>query len=121
MDDNGDKFLILQEITSHQKDDAVAMTSSVAWEISHHCNRHRKRTTAGWLLEVLWKGGTITWVPLKDLKESNPLQVAEYVVAQNLIDEPAFAWWAIPTIQSRDQMIGAIKARFHKKTHKYGI
>ena len=33
VDDNGDQFLILQEITSHQKDDAVAMTSSVAWEV----------------------------------------------------------------------------------------
>jgi hypothetical protein len=30
---------------------------------------------------------------LKDLKESNPVEVAEYAVANKIDDEPAFAWW----------------------------
>jgi len=33
------------------------------------------------------------WIDLKILRESNPVQVAEYVTARNIADEPAFAWW----------------------------
>jgi len=50
--------------------------------------------TKGWKLLVAWKGGSSTWVPLKDLKESHPVQVAEYALANKLLSEPAFAWWA---------------------------
>jgi hypothetical protein len=32
-------------------------------------------------------------IALKDLKESNPVKVAEYTVANKIDDEPAFAWW----------------------------
>ena len=62
--------------------------------VSFNGNRHRTRTTAGWLLEVEWKGGTKTLVPLKDLKESIPFEVTEFAVAQNLTNESAFAWLA---------------------------
>lgn len=122
-DDDGNEFLLLQEITGWKKDSTRAISSedSTAWCTSHNGNRHRTQTTAGWLLEVAWKGGTTTWVPLQDLKESNPLQVAEYAVAQDLLEEPAFAWWAASALKSRDKMISAVKSRFHKKTHKYGI
>jgi hypothetical protein len=33
------------------------------------------------------------WLPLKDLKESYPVQVAEYAVANKFAKQPAFAWW----------------------------
>jgi hypothetical protein len=39
---------------------------------------------------------TSTWVSLKDLKESNPIETAEYAVANKISEEPAFAWWAGP-------------------------
>jgi hypothetical protein len=41
----------------------------------------RKRTTKGWELLVKWKDGTTTWIPLKDLKETNPVELAEYAIA----------------------------------------
>jgi hypothetical protein len=42
--------------------------------------------TIGWELLVMWKDQSMSWVPLKDLKVSNPVELAEYAVA----DEPAF-------------------------------
>ena len=36
---------------------------------------------------VEWKGGSTDWVPLKDLKTANPLELAEYVVANNIDKE----------------------------------
>ena len=68
-----------------------------------------------------WKDGTDSWVALKDLKESNPLQVAEYVQLAELIDEPAFAWWAELALKRRDKIIAGVSSRSKKKTHKFGI
>jgi len=47
--------------------------------------------TKGWHLCILWKDGTTTWKPLRNLKESNPVEVMEYAVANKIADEPAFA------------------------------
>jgi hypothetical protein len=50
-------------------------------------------TMKGWKLLVPWKDKTSSWIPLKDLKESNPVETAEYyAVASQISDEPAFAW-----------------------------
>ena len=40
-----------------------------------------------------WKDGSVDWVPLKDLKQSNPVDMAEYAVANEISDEHAFNWW----------------------------
>jgi hypothetical protein len=50
-------------------------------------------TTRGWDINVEWKDGTSSWIPLKDLKDSNPVKLAEYAKANHLASEPAFAWW----------------------------
>ena len=36
---------------------------------------------------------------LTDLKESNPIEIAEYVIARGISDEPAFAWWVPYTLR----------------------
>jgi hypothetical protein len=48
--------------------------------------------TKGWKLLMQWKDGTSPWIPLKDLKELNPVETAEYAVANKRADEPAFTW-----------------------------
>ena len=56
-------------------------------------NLHWKRTTCGWKLLVECKDGFVDWVPIKELKHSNPVELAEYAVANEISDEPAFNWW----------------------------
>ena len=91
---------------------------------------HRKRTpsttgtsqtTRGWEMCVEWTDGTTTWLPLKDLRDSNPIETAEYAVAHNLFHEKAFKHWARKTLKRRDAYIGKVKTRYWKRTHKYGI
>jgi hypothetical protein len=53
-----------------------------------------KQTTAGWELEVEWKDGSTSWLPLKELKETNIVNVAQYAVDSQIEYEPAFEWWA---------------------------
>ena len=45
-------------------------------------NSQRKKivTTKAWDRYVEWKDGTQSWIPLKDVKSSNPLMMAEYAV-----------------------------------------
>ena len=77
--------------------------------------------TQGWELEVEWLVGTTTWVPLKDLKESNPVPHAEYAVANKISEDPAFVWWVLPTLRRRDRIIKKVKSRYWAKSHKFGI
>jgi hypothetical protein len=68
-----------------------------------------------------WKDGSTSWADLKDLKESYPVQLADYVMSQNLQDLPAFQWWIKDTLWHRDRIIKAVKTCYLKRTHKYGI
>jgi hypothetical protein len=68
-----------------------------------------------------WKDGTTSWEHLADLKESNPVEVAEYAVAKNLLDAPAFVWWAPHVLKQHSRIISDVTKRYHKRTHKFGI
>ena len=52
-------------------------------------NSVHRRTTKGWQLLVPRKDGSTSWTPLKDLKESNPVEEAVYAVANKIVKEPA--------------------------------
>ena len=51
------------------------------------------QTTAGWQLCIQWKDGITLWEKLSDLKESHPIECAEYAVSQGLMNEPAFKFF----------------------------
>ena len=50
------------------------------------------RTTKGWEFYVRRKDGYGEWINKKDLKYSYSVPLADYSVANNLQDEPAFTW-----------------------------
>ena len=79
------------------------------------------KTTKGWKLKVLWKDGTEEWIPLKDMKESNQVETAEFAKAKGLQTQPAFKWWVPYTLKKRDAIVSKVQARVRKVTHKYGI
>ena len=43
----------------------------------------------------------MTWMDLKDVKEANPIELAEYAVANQIENEPAFAWWLLSIVRGR--------------------
>jgi len=120
IDDEGRHFQLLKEIIDHEQTSA-ALKPDDAYYIHRNGTRLPKRTTKGWKLLVEWKDGTSTWVPLKDLKDSNPVEAAEYAVNNKISKEPAFAWWVPFVIRKRDRIIGKVKSKYWKRTHKYGI
>lgn len=120
VDEEGRSFAILGDIVDHRTN-GHALSKDDGFEISSNGQRRPRRTTRGWELQVEWKDGSTDWVPLKDLKESNPVELAEYAVANKIVEEPAFAWWVRQVLRRRDRIIKKVKSRYWKKTHKYGI
>ena len=46
--------------------------------------KRRKMMTRGWEICVEWKDGSQTWIALKDLKRSYPIQLADYAVRNHI-------------------------------------
>ncbi|KAL7533508.1 hypothetical protein ACHAWF_004526, partial [Thalassiosira exigua] len=70
---------------------------------------------------VEWKDGTSLWMPLRDVKEASPVELAEYAVAMDLDKEPALAWWVDYLLRKRKMIIKKAKSKYWRTTHKYGI
>jgi hypothetical protein len=90
----------------------------------HNGKECMRRSTVGWHLCVQWLDGSTSWQTLKDLKESYPLEVAEYAVTQGIENEPAFNWWVTFVLKKRERIIKAVKgrtAKYLKKCFKFGI
>ena len=119
VDEEGNPFVLLDEIIDHKTDNS-AITHDNGF-VTVRGRSYPKRTTRGWHLCVQWKDGSTSWESLKDLKESNPIQVAEYAVLNKIDKEPAFNWWVHYTLKKRDRIIKTARARLSKKNEKFGI
>ena len=120
IDDEGRHYLLIDEIENHQKMNN-AVPKSEGFIYAKNGNKHRKFTTRGWKFLVRWKDGSTDWKSLKELKLSYPLELAEYAKANDLIEEPAFAWWAYDALRTHTRIISKTKTKYWRTTHKYGI
>ena len=51
---------------------------------------------------------SVDWVPLKYLKHSNTVELAEHSMANKISDEPAFNLWVKETLQHIDRIISEV-------------
>jgi hypothetical protein len=112
---------LMVAIIDSRKDESVAITKDGMYVVTNQGHKRPRKTTVGWSLLVKWADGSETWIPLKDLKESHPVETAEFTKARGIADEPAFAWCVPYTMWKCDIILSKIKARIWKTTHKYGI
>ena len=75
--------------------------------------------TGGWKLLVRWKDGMESWAMLVDMKQSYPVEMAEFARVRGISDEAAFAWWVPYTLKKRDVILSSVKTHIWKTTHKY--
>ena len=66
VDNDGNMFSILAEITDHKKDE-TAIPISEGTVTSANGTMRNKITSKGWKLLVLWKDRSTSWEKLKDL------------------------------------------------------
>ena len=55
------------------------------------------------------------------MKNSHPVQLAEYVTQRRLAGKPAFAWWFSHVLNKRNRIIGTVKAKYWIRTHKFRV
>ena len=120
IDDEGNRHVLLDEIIDHRSD-ASAVTLDDAMFTDSRGRQHRRRTTKGWELLIQWKDGSTNWIALKDVKNSYPIQAAEYAVANKISKQPAFAWWCDQTLRHKKRIISKVKGKYWLRTHKFGI
>jgi hypothetical protein len=70
---------------------------------------------ARWYLEVEWKDGKSSWIPLKELRETNGIEGEQYARDNQLIDEPAFNWRAPYYLKKPSRLIKMSKSRHIRK------
>ena len=92
MDQDGFGRTLLDEIIDH-KTDGHAVPRSEGYTRTSNGAPTPRQTTKGWWLLARLKDHSTQWFKLKDLKESNPLEVTQYARDNQIEDEPAFKWW----------------------------
>ena len=105
-DAEGNQYLLLDAIVDFRKD-GHAVDRADGFIIEKGRKTQRK-TTKGWHLCVKWRDGTTLWERLTSLKESNPVDVAEFAIARGTDVEPAFAWWIPHVMKKRNRIIAAV-------------
>jgi hypothetical protein len=95
----GNQYILMDSIVEHRSNGHVITRFNMYNYINGQKQVHK--TTKGWHFCIQWKDGTTTWEHLSDLKESNPVQVAEYIMTKESDHEPAFAWWVEYTLKKQ--------------------
>ena len=121
VDSDGFTLTMTKGIVDFKMDPAVAIPKDEKYLITKSGRQQLRKTTSGWKLLMAWVDDSETWVPLKDLKESHSVEVAEFAKVQGITDEATFIWWVPYTLRKRDVILSKVKARIRKTTHKYGI
>ena len=120
VDPNSHPSQLLDCITNVRCDD-LAIAKADGYNTSKRGQLKRCQTTVDWNFQMRWKDGTKQWVPLSQIKESNPIEVADFVKARGIDDEPGFIWWVPHNLRKRDMIIAKINSHVSRKTHKFGI
>ena len=122
-DPDGNQYVLLSSIVDHRRlDSAIKLADQKV--VRADGRTYLKRSTVGWQLCCQWKDGSSSWENLVDLKESHPIETAEYAKILGIDHEAAFNWWVPHVLKKRDRIISLVKRRnprYLKRTHKFGI
>ncbi len=83
VDNEANMFQLLDEIMDHKKNDKLIDIANGTLTLASGKVKPMI-TTQGWQLLMLWKDKLMSWVKLKDLKASNPIELAEYAVVNQI-------------------------------------
>ena len=119
-DSEGNQFILMEVIVDHKVTDKALLKPREMHFITNSW-QHHKKTTQGWQICVEWHDGLTLWERLSSLKESYPVELAEYAVAKGIEHQPDFCWWVLQVLRKHDHVITAVNKRYHKQTHKFGF
>ena len=80
---------IVEATVDRQRDEAKALQHQDNYVQTKNGRHHVRKTTKGWELLIKWKDKSEFLIQLADMKESHPVEVAEYERARGIDKEPA--------------------------------
>ena len=120
VDPDGHRQLQFHSIIGHRSG-TTAVRAEDAFITTSRGTRRRRHTTSGWDIQIRWHDGSTTWNKLKDVKDSFPLDLADYAIDHGIDTLPAFQWWVPYVLKKRDRIIAKTKVCYWQTTHKYGL
>ena len=112
VDEESRQNFLLDETVDHRCDPNLAVSESDSYLSSNTGQKSRIRTIEGWDVLLSWKDGSTDWIPLKELKESYPVEISEYSLQKNISHHPAFVWRVNHVVQIKKIMISKIKSLY---------
>lgn len=106
-DAEGNEYLLLDSILDWRKTDEYIAPDQQR-VTGEDGKVYVRRSTQGVELCCKWRDESTSFQPLSLLKESHPVEVAEFAVAMGIEDEPCFNWWVKPVLKRRDRIISAV-------------
>ncbi len=122
-DPDSNQYVLLDSLQDHQHLDRLLRLSDQT-VVRNDGRTYKKQNTVGGQICCQWKDGLSSWEKLSDLKESHPLETAEYPVTMGINHKPAFNWWVPRVLKKRDQIISAVNrcsTHYLKRTHNFCI
>jgi hypothetical protein len=83
VDDEGGRHVLFEEIINHRTD-GTEVKQQDAFLTTPKGNKRQRETTKGWEILIQWKDRSTTWVSMKDIKGSYPVQLAEYATQRRI-------------------------------------
>ena len=119
VDQESNRFVLIKSILDTRTDGTQTLQQD-AFVITNSGTKRRRNTTKGWEFYIQWKDGSTIWNKLKYIKDSYPVQIAEYAVENRILEEPEFSWWTKHVLNKREQIITKTQ-QYWVKTHKYRL
>eukprot|EP00804_Cyclotella_cryptica_P008557 CCRYP_007551-RA/>CCRYP_007551-RA protein AED:0.38 eAED:0.38 QI:0/0/0/1/1/1/2/0/852 len=116
----GREHLVMHELVDHRKN-GRAIPIKRGYTNDRHGVKRPKIPLDGWEVLMKWKDGSTSWVRIKEVKDSNPMELAKYAVANKIHEEPAFKWWLSKVPRRRNRVISKATSKYWRTTHKFGI
>jgi hypothetical protein len=119
---DGNKYILLDCFLDFEKSLTAFPLADQMIVLKGRPSKHHN--TYGWKICCQWKDCSTTWESLKDLRESHPLEMAEYAITQGIDHEPAFNWWVPQILRLHKRIISCVnklKMSYLKKNMKFGI
>ena len=120
VDDEGNRQVLMKEIIDYHTN-GQEVKHQDAFITTRTGTKRRRETTKGWEILIEWKDGSTNWVALKDVKESYPVQLAEFAISNRKAEEPAFVWWVPFVMKKRNRILAKVKSKYWLRSHKFGI
>ena len=83
----------------------ISVKEKDVFDISSNGTKRRKANDQGWKVCIQCKDRSNTWNTLKEVKDSFPIELAEYAVENLISSKSEFSWWVPYILKKRERIL----------------